>query len=73
MRGCDWPQDVGEIGDGQFGLGQQRQDAQARLLARGLERGVESIETELAAVAGIMGLIRAPMGQFPPYKDIFIR
>ena len=34
-------QDVGEIGDRQFGLGQQREDAQARLLAGGLERAVE--------------------------------
>ena len=30
-------QDVGEVGDGQFGLGQQRQDAQARFLAGRLE------------------------------------
>ncbi len=41
-------QDVGEVGDGQFGLGQQRQHAQPRLLARRLERRVEGIETELA-------------------------
>ena len=41
-------QDVGEVGDGQFGLGQQRQHAQPRLLAGRLERRIEGIETELA-------------------------
>ena len=45
------PQDVGEIGDGQLGLGQKRQHAQARLLARGLERSIEGIETELSVAA----------------------
>ena len=44
-------QDVGQVGDGQFGLGQQRQHAQARLLAGGLEGGVEGVETELGAGA----------------------
>ena len=39
-------QNVGEIGDGQFGLGQQRKDAQARVLARRLQRRVECIESE---------------------------
>ena len=66
-------QDVGEVGDGQFGLGQQRQDAQARLLAGGLEGGVESVETEPAALSLIVGLTRDAMGLFPLYKDIFIR
>ena len=42
-------QDVGEVGDGQLGLGQQRQHAQARLLAGRLEGGVEGIEAELGA------------------------
>ena len=42
-------QDVGEVGDGQLGLAQQRQHAQARLLARRLQRRVEGLETELAA------------------------
>lgn len=37
-------QDVGEVGDGQFGLGQQRQHTQPRLLARRFQRGVEGIE-----------------------------
>ena len=41
-------QDVGEVGDGQLGLGQQRQHAQARLLAGRLERRIEGVETELA-------------------------
>ena len=44
-------QNVGEVGDGQFGLGEQRQHAQARLLARGLEGRVEGIETEPGAAA----------------------
>ena len=39
-------QDVGEVGDGQLGLGEQRQDAQPRLLAGRLEGGIEGIETE---------------------------
>ena len=30
------PQDRGQVGDGQFGLGDQHEQAQARLLARGL-------------------------------------
>ena len=34
-------QDVGEIGDRQLGLGQQRDDAQARLFAGGLQGAVE--------------------------------
>ena len=42
-------QDVGEIGNGQLGFGQQGQHAQASLLAGRLERRVEGIETELAA------------------------
>ena len=49
-------QDVGEVGDGQLGLGQQRQHAQARLLAGGLERRVEGIETEPAVVAHVGSL-----------------
>ena len=40
-------QNVGEVGDGQFGLGQQRDDAQPRLLAGGLEGAVEGGEGEL--------------------------
>ena len=41
-------QDVGQVGDGQFGLGQQRQHAQPRLLAGRLEGRVEGVETEPA-------------------------
>ena len=40
-------QDVGQVGDGQLGLGQQRQQAQARVLAGRFEGRVEGIETEL--------------------------
>ena len=57
-------QDVGEVGDGQLGLGQQRQHAQARLLARRLEGRIEGIETE--------PVLGRHMGHFPLYKDIFI-
>ena len=42
-------QDVGEVGDGQLGLGEQRQHAQARVLARGLEGGVEGVEDRAEA------------------------
>ena len=38
------PQDLGEVGHRQLGLGQQHQDAQARFLAGRLERGVEGVE-----------------------------
>ena len=43
-------QDVGEIRDRQLGLGEQRQDAQPRLLARRLEGGVEVVEGECCGV-----------------------
>ena len=43
-------QDVGEVGDGQFGLGEQRQDAQPRLLARRLEGAVEGGESAAGQV-----------------------
>ena len=52
------PQDVGEIGHGQFGLGQQREDAQPRLLACGLERRIEGIETELSVTAHLTNIGR---------------
>ena len=44
-------QDLGEIGHGQFGLGQQRQDAQARFLAGRLERAVEGVERQVGRTA----------------------
>ena len=65
-------QDVGQVGDGQLGLGQQRQHAQARFLAGRLEGGVEGIEAELRTVAH-RDLTNGGMGRFPLYKDIFIR
>ena len=40
-------QNVGEVGDGQFGLGQQRQNAQPRVLAGGFQGRVEGVEAEL--------------------------
>ena len=39
-------QDLGEIGDGQFGFGEQRQDAQARALARGAQHRVQGFKVE---------------------------
>ena len=47
MRGCDCRRICGEIGHGQFGLGQQHQDAQPRVLAGRLERGVEGVERQV--------------------------
>jgi hypothetical protein len=43
------PQDVGEVGDGQFGLRHQRQHAQPRRLARRLEGGVEGVERQVGS------------------------
>ena len=40
-------QDVGEVGDGQLGLAEQRQDAQPRALAGGLESAVEGLESQV--------------------------
>ena len=42
-------QDFGEVGDGQLGLGEQRQDAQPRRFARGLERAVSAGKVSWAA------------------------
>ena len=42
-------QDVGEVGDGQLGLGHQRQHAQPRRLARRLEGGVEGVERQVGS------------------------
>ena len=53
-------QNVGEVGDRQFGFGQQRQDAQARFLARGFQRGVQVLESD------------AGFQPCAAYKDIFI-
>ena len=51
MRGCDWRKICGEIGHRQLGLGQQRQHAQPRILAGGLQRGVEGIEPQVGSVS----------------------
>ena len=45
-------QDVGEIGDRQLGLGEQRQDAQPRRLAGRLEGAVERHERQLGNLTG---------------------
>src|SRR4029077_2193574 len=47
------PQDVREIGYGQFGFGQKCQHTQARLLARRLERGIEGIAAQRTARAHV--------------------
>src|ERR1035437_9389455 len=67
-------QDVGQVGDGQFGFGQQRQHAQARFLARRLEGHVEGIEAEpctgahsgLTTVMLAHDLFRKPV---PTFRD----
>ena len=41
------PEDVGEIGDRQFGLADEGKDAQARLLARGFEGRVEGVKWQV--------------------------
>ena len=43
-------QDIGEVGDGQLGLGKEGQHAQARFLARCLERRIEGIKPKLAGI-----------------------
>ena len=50
-------QDVGEVGDRQLGLGQQRQDAQARRLAGGLERAVEVRERKVGRTGHGVGSV----------------
>ena len=45
------PQNLGEIGHRQFGLAEQREDAQARLLAGGLEGGVEGVEWQVGRIS----------------------
>ena len=66
-------QDVGEVGDRQFGLGQKRQNAQARRLAGCLERAVEVLEREVGRTshgwAAFLKATRPGAG----HKDIFIR
>ncbi len=62
---------VGEIGHGEFGLRQQRQDAQTRLLARSLQGAVQGIETQAIRTHGASNA--GAMGMFPLHKDIFIR
>jgi len=64
-------QDIGEVGNGQFGLGQKGKHAQARFLAGRLEGGIEGIEAELRAIAHC-SLTVDGMGLFPLHKDIFI-
>ena len=65
-------QDVGEVGDGQLGLGEQREDAQPRLFAGGLERAVEIGKRQLGGRrhrSHGVGLVPNDTA----YKDIFIR
>jgi len=53
--------DVGEIGHGEFCLGQQRYNAQACLLTRRLERRIEGVETEFVIACHETG----PFGRAP--------
>ena len=54
-------QDVGEVGDRELGLGEQRQHAQPGLLARRLEGAVEVGKSQ-------MGRRRTALGRFPAVK-----
>ena len=62
-------QDFGEVGDGQFGLGQQRQDAQPRGFAGGLQRRRQPGKGELFLIHRHFHL---PAAFGYRYKDIFI-
>ena len=65
-------QDVGEVGDGQFGLRKQRQDAQAGRFAGGFERSGQRGEAQLLiSHRAIPGAIRVSAYRMA-YKDIFI-
>ena len=44
------PQNLGQVGNRQLGLGQQHQHPQARILAGGLERGVQGIEWQMGRI-----------------------
>ena len=46
-------QDFGEVGDGQFGLGQQRKDAQPRALGHRPQRVMHGLERQCSARFGI--------------------
>ena len=60
-------QDVGEVGDGQLGLGEQRQDAQPRVLARRPQRVMHGLKGQLDRSFEPRRHVRIR------YKDIFIR
>ncbi len=68
-------QNLGEVGDRQFGFGQQREDAQPRRLAGGLEGGVQGGERQFATGADIgKPSFTSRISGYPTtYKDIFIR
>ena len=68
-------QDLGEIRDGQLGLAEQRQDAQPRGLAGGLEDAVERVESHVGSGGHGVGHVPvlARWRRFSPaHKDIFI-
>ena len=60
-------QDVGEVGDGELGLGEQRQQPQAGVLAGGFQGGVEGLKTELVGIIhdGALGHRRGRFGPRP--------
>ena len=67
-------QDLGEVGDRQLGLGEQRQDAQPRVFARGLERLLSSLNGDTgSASVGPIPDQWAPYQLSIGHKDIFIR
>ena len=67
-------QDIGKIGNGDLGLGQERENPQPRRLAGGLQGAVERLERKVGRVGCHVGHVavssyRPPQG---PYKDMFI-
>ena len=74
--GLRLPQDGGEVRDGELGLAQERENAQAGALPGGLERAVEDLEPQVGSgghgVGGILNFSGAHRFQ-GAYKDIFIR
>ena len=65
-------QDGGEIGDGQLRLRQQREDAQPRGLAGGLERAIEGLERQVGNGGHGVGLTLGWTGPTPSGEDIKI-
>src|SRR3989442_235943 len=69
-------QNVGEVRDGELGLAQERQDAQARAFSGRLEGAVQGLEIQVGRDGHNVGRVPAPPADAhsaPAHKDIFIR